>query len=44
MVFNGVPFDLAFQLSDEMRAAFAIQFSIFNGNKFDFNSFSWIEE
>lgn len=32
---NGVPFDVAFSVSDTYRAAFAIIFSEMHGNEFD---------
>jgi len=38
---NGVPFDVAFQMDDMMRAAQAIIFSEFEGNKFDFRTMDW---
>lgn len=41
MVHHGVPFDLAFQLDDNTRAAFSIIFSQFEGNKFNFNTMTF---
>lgn len=38
LVHNGVPFDLAFQLDEMTRAAFAIVFSGFHGAKFNWNT------
>lgn len=37
LVRNGVPFDVAFQLDDNTRTAFAIIFSGFEGAKFNWN-------
>jgi hypothetical protein len=34
-VFNGVPFDVAFQVGDVYRAGMAIKFSEFNGHRFN---------
>jgi hypothetical protein len=44
LVFNGVPFDLAFELDDDTRSAYAIVFSKFNGSKFDWDSFTFQEQ
>jgi hypothetical protein len=43
LVRNGVPFDTAFQLDDATRTAFAIVFSEFEGNEFDFNRMEFKE-
>ncbi len=43
LVHNGVPFDLAFELPDETRAAFAIKFSEFGGAEFDWSSMTFKE-
>lgn len=38
---NGIPFDVAFDLDDEMRTAWSIIFSEHEGAKFDFNTMDW---
>jgi hypothetical protein len=40
---NGVPFETAFELPDEARTAFAIVFSQFEGNEFDFRTMTFKE-
>jgi hypothetical protein len=40
-VHNGVPFDLAFSLDENTRAAFAIRFSEFKGAKFNWDSYTF---
>lgn len=40
---NNVPFELAFTMSDEVRAAFAINFSRFEGSEFDWNAWAFKE-
>jgi hypothetical protein len=41
LVRNGVPFDTAFELPDDIRAGFAIVFSQFEGAKFNFNTMTF---
>ena len=38
---NHVPFDLAFQLDEVQRAAFAIIFTQFNGGRFNWDTFTF---
>ncbi len=44
LVKNGVPFDLAFSIDDELRTAMAIQLSIFEGNKFNIDTMMFEEK
>lgn len=43
LVFNHVPFDLAFTIDETTRAGFAIIFSRFHGNDFDFGTMTYRE-
>lgn len=38
---NGVPFETAFSMSDELRAAFAINFSRFEGQVFNWTTWAF---
>jgi len=38
---NGVPFDVAFSLSDGMKSAFCIAFGELDGFRFNFSSGEW---
>lgn len=38
---NGVPFEIAFSMPDEMRAAFAINFSQFEGHRFNWDRWAF---
>lgn len=38
LVRNGVPFDVAFDMSDARRSAFSIIFSEFEGSEFDLDA------
>lgn len=40
---NGVPFDVAFSLDEITRASYAITFSTFHGNEFDWDTFTFKE-
>jgi len=44
LVRNGIPFDVAFQIDPELRAAMAVQFSIFEGRKFNLKTMQFEEE
>lgn len=44
LVRNGVPFDVAFQLDDAMRAGWCIVFSEMDGATFDTRSMTFREE
>ena len=44
LVFNRVPFDLAFSLDEDHRTAMAIKFSEFRGAKFDTDSFTFQDQ
>jgi hypothetical protein len=39
---NGVPYDVAFTLQPESVAAYGIIFGEMEGQRFDWNSFSWV--
>lgn len=41
---NGVPFDVAFSLDDNTRAAWCITYSEMNGAKFDWRRMQFLEE
>jgi hypothetical protein len=41
LVRNGIDLDVALRLPDPIRAAFAINFSQFEGGKFNFNTFEF---
>ena len=43
LIKNGIPYDVAFGLSDERRTAWAIVFSEFEGGKFDWLNWQWKE-
>lgn len=44
LVKNGIPFDVAFSLSDTHRAAWCIVFSELGGRKFNWTSMAFEEE
>jgi hypothetical protein len=43
LVHNGIPFDLAFRLEEEVRTAMSIIFSQFHGAKFDWSTMAFEE-
>lgn len=44
LVRNGVPYDVAFSLSDTERAAYCIVFSKFEGAKFNWDTMTFEDE
>jgi hypothetical protein len=43
LVKNGVPFDVAFSLSETERMAYCINFGTFEGNVWDYESMAWVK-
>ncbi len=44
LVRNGVPFDVAFALDPDERAAWVIALATLAGHRFDFNTMSWEQQ
>jgi len=43
LVKNGVPYDVAFGMNDEMRVAHVIVLGEYEGNDWDYNAMRWKE-
>lgn len=43
LVKHGVPFDVAFTMTDEMRLAACVVFGEFEGNQFSWRDMKWME-
>ena len=41
---NGIPFDVAFAMDEALRTAMCINFSTFEGGKFDIERLEWIKD
>jgi len=44
LIKNGIPFDVAFSLDDNTRAAWSIKFSEMDGAKFDWSTMRFKDE
>jgi hypothetical protein len=44
LVKHNIPFDVAFSLDAEMRAAWVIRMSSFEGNEFDWVTGTWVRQ